>query len=78
MYLFVCIIIYILHTDPCNSRICQNDGVCKAVMNGDTVSSQCECPAGFEGEDCQTGSIIIHRIQYIISKFHYYDHIEFI
>ena len=57
--------ICLYYTDPCNSRICENDGVCKAVLNGNTVSSQCDCPAGFEGDDCQIGTIINH-MQYII------------
>ena len=33
--------------DPCDTVVCQNDGVC--LENG-----TCECPPGFEGDLCET------------------------
>ncbi len=32
--------------DPCESKVCQNDGVCS--------DGKCLCPVGYEGDNCET------------------------
>ena len=40
--------------DLCASRPCQNGGRCFHYSDGEESESyRCQCPAGFEGEDCQ-------------------------
>jgi hypothetical protein len=50
-------VVHIADIDDCVSSPCENAGVCKDHVN---VFS-CECPAGYEGERCETGmfSIVI-------------------
>ena len=45
--------------DECDSEPCQHGGVCTNLVD----SYSCDCPNGYDGDDCENGSIF-HPIQY--------------
>ena len=41
--------------NPCTPNYCYNGGLCKPDEDG---NAKCECPAGFEGEHCETSKCL--------------------
>ncbi len=54
--IIICLTAYCVHivsdVNECSSEPCMNEGTCNDLVDGYT----CDCPAGYEGIDCEKGT----------------------
>ena len=63
--MILCVYIYITEIDHCDPYPCVNEGVCFNMADG----YNCECMDGYEGTDCETGTIQIIVVHVYLLKY---------